>query len=123
MSLSLSTPGTSDLLSNDVPFGVSPEITSALPATVAAAKGPVAFTVTCSPTVRAGQNVALLLGGSPVTAPPVTADTTSLTFTIGPVAAKTYPLRLRVDGADSRLITDRTAIPPVFDTNQSAKVT
>jgi hypothetical protein len=123
VSLSLSTPGTSDLLSNDVPFGVSPEITSALPATVAAAKGPVAFTVTCSPTVRAGQNVALLLGGSPVTAPPVTADTTSLTFTIGPVAAKTYPLRLRVDGADSRLIADRTAIPPVFDTNQSAKVT
>jgi Pvc16 N-terminal domain len=123
VSLSLSTPGTSDLLSNDVPFGVSPTITSTLPATVAAAQGPVAFTLTCDPAVRAGQNAALLLGGTPVTAPPVTADTTSLTFTVGPVAAKTYPLRLRVDGADSRLIADRTAIPPVFDTKQSVEVT
>ena len=123
VSLSLSTPGTSGLLSNDIPFGVSPKITSTLPATVAASQGPAAFTLTCNPTVRAGQNVALLLGGSPVTGPPVTADTTSLTFTVGPAPAKTYPLRLRIDGADSRLIADRTAIPPVFATKQSVEVT
>ena len=38
VSLALSTPGISDLLSNDVPLGVSPKITSPLPATVAAAR-------------------------------------------------------------------------------------
>ena len=123
VSLALSTPGISDLLSNDVPLGVSPTITSPLPATVAAGGQAAAFAVTCSPIVRAGQQAVLLLDGSPVTAPPVTADTTDLTFTVGPVPAETYPLRLRIDGADSRLIPDRTAIPPVFDNRQSVTVT
>jgi Pvc16 N-terminal domain len=123
VALSLSTPGTSDLLSNDVPFGVSPKITSRLPATVAASRNAAAFTVTCSPTVRAGQHAILLIGSSPVTAPSITADTTSLTFTVGPMPAQAYPLRLRIDGADSRLIADRTAIPPVFDAKQSVTVT
>lgn len=123
VSLSLSTPGTSDLLSNDVPFGVSPAITSPLPATVAASGSAAALTVTCSPTVRAGQSAVLLIGGSPATAPPVMADTTSLTFTVGPMPAQDYPLRLRIDGADSRLIADRTATPPVFDPGQTVTVT
>ncbi len=123
VSLSLSTPGTSDLLSNDVPFGVSPKITSPLPATVAASRKAAAFTVTCSPTVRAGQHAVLLIGGNPVTAPSITADTASLTFTVGPMPAQAYPLRLRIDGADSRLIADRTAIPPIFDAKQSVTVT
>jgi hypothetical protein len=58
-----------------------------------------------------------------VTAPAITADTTSLTFTVGPMPAQAYPLRLRIDGADSRLIADRTAIPPAFDAKQSVTVT
>jgi hypothetical protein len=123
VSLALSTPGTSDLLSNDIPFGVGPTITSPLPATVAASGGPAPFTVTCSPAVRAGQHAVLLIGGSPATAPPITADTTSLTFTVGPMPARRYQLRLRVDGADSRLIPDRTVTPPVFDPRQSVTVT
>jgi hypothetical protein len=123
VALSLSTPGTSDLLSNDVPFGVSPKITSPLPATVAASVHAAALIVTCGPTVRAGQHAVLLIGGNPVTAPAITADTTSLTFTVGPMPAQAYPLRLRIDGADSRLIADRTAIPPAFDAKQSVTVT
>ena len=91
VSLSLSTPGTSDLLSNDVPFGVSPKITSPLPATVAASRKAAAFTVTCSPTVRAGQHAVLLIGGNPVTAPSITADTASLTFTVGPMPGPGIP--------------------------------
>ena len=121
--LLLRTPGTSDQLSNDAPIAVSPNVTSHLPATVAAASGPAALTLTCDPAVRAGQQVVLLLGGSPVAASPVTADTNSLTFTVGPLPAAKYPLRLRVDGVDSRLITDRTAVPPAYDPDQLVTVT
>ena len=123
VALSLSTPGISDQLSNDAPVGIGLTITSPLPADVAASGGPATLAVTCSPIVRAGQQAVLLIGGSPTAAAPVTADTASLTFTVGPVPAGTYPLRLRVGGADTRLIADRTKIPPAFDTTQSVRVT
>ncbi len=113
VTLSLSTPGTSDQLSNDAPVVVCPEVTSPLPA----------ITLTCRPAVRAGQQVVLLLGGTPVASPPVTAETTSLTFTVGPLPAGKYPLRLRVDGVDSRLIADRTKIPPGYDPARLVTVT
>jgi hypothetical protein len=58
-----------------------------------------------------------------VAAPPVTASTSSLTFTVGPLAAGRYPLRLRVDGVDSRLIADRTTVPPAYDPTQAVTVT
>lgn len=123
VALLLSTPGASDQLTNDAPFGIAPAITSPLPAHVAASAGPAALTVTCRPAVRAGQEAVLLIGASPAAAPPVTADTASLTFTVGPIPANPYPLRLRIDGADSRLIADRTATPPAFDPTQSVTVT
>jgi Pvc16 N-terminal domain len=123
VALSLSTPGTSDQLSNDAPFGVGPTITSPLPAHLAASAHPATLTITCSPAVRAGQHAVLLVGGSPATAAPITADTTHLTFTVGPVPARDYHLRLRIDGADSRLIADRTARPYAFDPSQSVTVT
>jgi hypothetical protein len=123
VALLLSTPGTSDQLTNDAPFSIAPAITSPLPAHLTASAGQGALTVTCRPTVRAGQQAVLLIGASPVAAAPVTADTASLTFTVGPIPARTYPLRLRVDGADSRLIADRTATSPAFDPTQSVTVT
>ncbi len=123
VAVSLSTPGTSDQLTNDAPVGIGPKITSPLPAHVAASAGSAALTLTCSPTIRTGQQAVLLVGASPAAAAPVTADTASLTFTIGPLPARTYPLRLRVDGADSLLIADRTATPPAFDPTQSVTVT
>jgi hypothetical protein len=123
VALSLSTPGTSDQLSNDVPFAVGPQVTSPLPATVAAASHPASLTLTCRPAVRAGQRVVLLLDATPVPSPPLTADTTSLTFTVGPLPAGKYRLRLRVDGADSRLVADRTKVPPAFDDTQLVTVT
>jgi Pvc16 N-terminal domain len=123
VALSLHTAGTSDQLSNDAPFGVGPTITSPLPAHVAASSRSATLAVTCSPGARAGQRAALLIGGSPVAAAPITADTTHLTFTVGPMPAGRYPLRLRVDGADSRLIADRTKTPPAFDPSQSVAVT
>jgi hypothetical protein len=123
VALSLSTPGTSDQLSNDAPFAVSPQVSSPLPATVAAASRSASLALTCRPAVRAGQRAVLLLGATPVPSPPVTADTTTLTFTVGPLPAGKYRLRLRVDGADSRLIADRTKVPPSYDDTQLVTVT
>lgn len=122
VALSLTAPGISDRLSDEFPLGIGPEITSPLPATVAAAAHPVTLALTCRPPVRPGQRVALLIGGTPVPAPPVTAMTSSLTFRVGPLPRGTYPLRLRVDGVDSRLI-DLTTTPPGYLPKQSVAVT
>lgn len=122
VALSLTTPGTGDRLTNDAPLGVGPTITSPLPATVTASAGPATLTVTCRPAVRAGQQAVLIIGGSPVTAEPAAADTAELSFRVGPIPAGSYPLRLRVGGADSRLIADRTMASPAFDPSQSVTV-
>lgn len=126
VALSLTAPGPSTRLTNEFPLGIGPEITSPLPVQVAAAAPAITLTMTCSPPVRPGQHVVLLLGGTPVPAAPVTAETTRLSFTVGPFpgqAGREYPLRLRVDGADSRLIADRTTTPPQYDPAQLLKVT
>jgi hypothetical protein len=122
VALLLSTPGTSDQLTNDASFGVGPTITSPLPAHVTASARAGKLAITCSPAVRAGQHAVLIIGGSTAAAAPITANTTHLSFTVGPMPAADYPLRLRVDGADSRLIADRTKIPPAFDHTQSVTV-
>lgn len=121
VALSIRTGGPGDWFTNESPLGIGPEITSELPATVAAQHS-VRLTVTCRPPVRAGQNAALLIGGTAVPAPPVTATTSDLAFTVGPLAAGSYPLRLRVDGADTRLI-DGTTTPPSYVRGQSVTVT
>lgn len=122
VALDLQSPGT-EQLSNDLPFAVSPQITSALPATVAAAGAAATLTLTCRPNLRVGQKCTVLIGGEPIAGPAVTTDTGTITFTIPKRAAGTFPLRLRIDGTDSRLITDRTVVPPTFDPAQTVTVT
>jgi Pvc16 N-terminal domain len=122
VALSIATTGPGDWLTNDSPLGVGPQITSQLPATVAAAQHSAQLTVTCRPPVRAGQNAALLIGGTTVPASPITATTSDLTFTVGPLPEGPYPLRLRVDGADTRLI-DLATTPPSYIENQSVTAT
>jgi hypothetical protein len=126
VALSLTAPGHSTRLTNEAPLGIGPKITSPLPVQVPASALATKLAVTCSPAVRAGQHAVLLVGGTPVPAAPVTAQTTSLSFTVGPFPGQKgqeYPLRLRVDGADSRLIADRTTTPPDYDPAQLLKVT
>jgi hypothetical protein len=122
VALSIRTTGPGDWFTNESPLGIGPQITSALPATVAAAQHSAPLTVTCRPPVLAGQNAALLIGGTAVPAPPVTATTSDLAFTVDPLPAGSYPLRLRVDGADTRLI-DQTTTPPSYIGDQSVTVT
>jgi hypothetical protein len=107
-----------------VELGLAPVITRA-PATVA--PGDV-LTVTCSPRLRPGQGVLLLLGGHPVTPKTVVtpADPTlpsSLDFTVPALPADDYVVRLRVDGVDS-LPNVLAGVPPLpqFDPDQKVKV-
>jgi Pvc16 N-terminal domain len=122
VALSVRTTGPGDWFTNQSPLGIGPQITSELPATVAAAQHSARLTVTCRPPVLAGQDAVLLVGGTAVPAPPVTATTSDLAFTVGPLPAGSYPLRLRVDGADTRLI-DSTTTPPSYIRDQSVTVT
>ena len=122
VALSIRTAGPGDWFTNESPLGIGPQITSRLPATVAAAQHSARLAVTCLLLVRAGQNAALLIGGTAVPALPITATTSDLAFTVGPLPDGTYSLRLRVDGADTRLI-DQTTTPPSYIRDQSVTVT
>lgn len=103
---------------NQLSLALAPSITIA-PLTAAAST--ITFTVTCSPEVWPGQQVALLLGDQEIAAPNVTAPTASLSFTAS-LTAGVYFVRLRVDGVDSLLV-DKSVTPPVFDQTQKVTIT
>jgi hypothetical protein len=111
--------GTPRMISNELPFALAPTIQ--LNATTAAA-GDITVTVTCSPAIDPQQRVLLLFGDRAVPASSVTA--TTQTFDIPAVAAGTYVVRLRVDGADSIPVV-LAGTPPVatFDPAQQVVVT
>lgn len=111
--------------SNGLPFGLAPQLTSRTPATAPA--GVVNLSVTCTPQIRDGQRVRLLVGQQEIEADSIatpanpTAETT-LTFTIAAAAAGVYTLRLRVDGVDSVPV-DFSVDPTLFDPNQQLTIT
>jgi hypothetical protein len=85
-----------------------------LPLAVARAPdGRAAFTLSFRPALRAGQQVALLLGTREIAPEPFTTPTTSLDFVVADAPLGSHLARLRIDGIDSPII-DRTAAPPVF---------
>lgn len=104
VSLTSQLPGLPLLVSNVRSVGIGPTVTVA-PANVPA--GDVTLTLTCSPRIRDGQEVAVLLGaGSPhppanVVTPADTTQPSVVTVTIPNVSTGTYVVRLRVDGVDS----------------------
>jgi hypothetical protein len=104
---------------NQLSFALAPKITIA-PANAA---GPnINYTVTCSPEVWVGQNVALLLGDQDILAQPYTTQTATPTFQAQNLTAGNYFIRLRVDGVDSLLV-NRAVTPPAFDPTQQVTVT
>lgn len=111
--------GQPDRTSNELPLSLAPTITF-VPA--AAAAGDIALTVTCTPMVRPGQRVSLLLLDREIVAPPRTAVTSVQTFNLEDVPAGEYVVRLRVDGVDSLPI-DRQAATPAFADDQKLRVT
>jgi len=78
--------------------------------------GSASFTLNFHPALRAGQQVALVLGQQEFAPQAFAAPTSSLDFVIANAPVEPAPghlARLRIDGIDSPII-DRSAAPPVF---------
>jgi hypothetical protein len=117
-------PGLPPLLGNELPLALAPVITLGL---LAAAAGDFAVNLGCVPRIRDGQRVFLLFGDrllapTSMTNPANPQQPTALTFELTGVAAGTYTVRLRVDGADS-IPVDFSGSVPVFASNQQVVVT
>jgi hypothetical protein len=95
---------TDPLTSNAVPLALAPTIVSKAALKAKLVSGAATVKVSCSPAVKPGQTVALIVGERLVvgaTAPPGTPDRKQLSFDLTKFSAGTYTLRLRIDGADS----------------------
>ena len=99
---------------NELPFALAPQITTALPATVARdGNGDAIISLTVQPEVQSTQRVALLLGDLEVAALPRSTQTNTVAFMVRGATPGTYLVRVRVDGVDSEVV-NRTAAPPEF---------
>jgi hypothetical protein len=102
---------------NNIPFAIAPRIESLPDALALDAEGKVNVPVACSPHLRPGQDVFLSIGDQSATPDgvPLTHPANSASFTFHNLEPSDVPLpvRLRVDGIDSRII-DMTQSPPVF---------
>ena len=117
-------PGLPPLLSNELPLALAPIITLS-PLTAAA--GDLALNISCMPRLRNGQRAFLLFGDrllapQSISNPADTHQPSALVFQLTGVAAGTYTVRLRVDGADS-IPVDFGGGVPVFAANQQVVVT
>jgi len=95
---------------NELPITVRPTVTNAtLPlAATRDATGHVVLTIDVEPPVQPGQVVSLLAAGQ-IRAEPFVGPTSTLTFRFK-TEAGSFPMRLRVGGADSELIADTTPL-------------
>lgn len=123
VALRVQPPGLPPLLSNELPLALAPRI--ALGA-LAAAAGDFALNLTCTPRIRDGQRVFLLFGDRLLTPaslnnPADPQQPTALVFQLTGVAAGTYTVRLRVDGADS-IPVDFSGSVPAFAADQQVVV-
>jgi len=111
--------------SNAMPFGLAPLLTSRSPGNASA--GNVTITVTCSPQIRDGQRVSLLVGErefepASISTPANPSAETTLTFNATALTTGDFALRLRVEGVDSVPV-DFVTDPPQFDVNQVISIT
>ena len=105
-----STPRTSNTLA----LVIGPEITTAMPMSVARdGSGVATIVLSVQPQIQPGHSVSLLLGTQEVAAGPITAATGTLSVAVPDAPAGEFLVRLRVDGIDSPII-DRSAVPPAF---------
>lgn len=91
------------------------------PGETEAERGPVSGEVTVhlrfQPHARPGQRLILQVGGFEAPGPSIPTATDTADFVFPSLAAGVEPVRLRIDGVDSRLI-DRSTTPPSFDATQ-----
>ncbi len=103
------------LPTNSVPLAIAPKLVPAsVPATLASGAN-VAVSVTCTPDLRPGQQVSLIIGSQAAPADDFAVATTSPSFTFESLlpTGGIVPVRLRVDGIDSPIV-DMTTKPPTF---------
>lgn len=91
---------------------VAPEITN-LPLTVNPVGGDASFSIDFTPSLRAGQQVMLLLGQDGHAPLAFTAPANTLDFVVEDAPLGTHLARLRIDGIESPSV-DRGKTPPVF---------
>lgn len=112
--LAAQVPSGPDILNtNSLPFAIAPNISTWAPGVIAS--GNVTLTVPCTPFLRPGQEVFLIIGDQQAAANPFITATNLPSFTY-PALQPTgglVPARMRVDGVDSPII-NMTATPPVF---------
>jgi hypothetical protein len=102
------------LTTNSLPFAIAPNISTFAPGVIPS--GNVTVTVPCTPFLRPGQEVFLIIGDQQAVANPFTTPINSPSFTypaLQPTGGLFVPVRMRVDGVDSPII-NMTATPPVF---------
>ncbi|HEY2058911.1 MAG TPA: DUF4255 domain-containing protein [Amycolatopsis sp.] len=114
---------------NEVPLAIAPTITSPMPATVRRTGTTAVIHLRCTPPVRAGQPVLLLLGSRSVLErravagqPDDPVQGTDLIFDVPDAPLGTQLARLRAGGVDSLLI-NRAGAKPEFDATQTITVT
>ena len=122
VALLISKPGDPDRQTNALSFTLAPRITAITPAALDAQGLP--LTVSFSPDVLPDQRISVLVDDAEgVAGPHGKVSTLSLNV---PGVAPSPPVRwvrLRVDGIDSFLVSDYTAVPPSFDPSQGVTVT
>jgi len=106
--------------SKEIPLMVRPTVTNAPLTASRDASGGVTVTVAVSPPVLDGQDAFLLAGSQKVRAEPFPTPASELTFKFA-AQPGVFPMRLRIDGADSRLIAD--TVPQSYDPGQQLVVT
>ena len=119
ISLLVTRPGMAKWTTNEVAFGLAPQITRS-PATHANDGSPFEVTLTVTPEVREAQHTIVLYGADQITPTSITA--TEIKFDAPPVEGK-HLVRLRVDGVDSIPIAKDANGILQFQTHQILEVT
>jgi len=109
---------------NELPFPLAARLEDITPRQTSPVNGMVTYTVTCTPQVRRGQRISLLVGDRETLAEPLPAGTDAtdtLTFLVRDVTPGTYVVRLQVDRVNS-LAFDPDASPRAFDPQQQVTI-
>jgi uncharacterized protein DUF4255 len=99
---------------NTIPFSIAPTIAAVPAPTVVANALGLLVTVNCDPEVLPNQSVTLALGATMVPVQTFDALTPVLAFQFPTLAGGQYLARLRVDGVESPVNVNWSAVPPVF---------
>ena len=122
-------PGSDPRVSNVAPLPIAPRITDGLGALARTAVdavtglGTATVEITCSPQVLPEQRATLVIGSKEIAAEPHPTQTDALTFVAPLMAAGSYPVRLRIDGAESLLVSGAASGDPQFDPTQMLDLT